>query len=48
MAEVVKAECPDLENSKSNLTEMQNLFKIRLQRLEIDLLDQLSATGLRA
>lgn len=45
LAEVVKAECPDLESSKSNLTQMQNSFKIRLQKLEIDLLEQLSAAG---
>lgn len=45
LAEVVRAECPDLESSKSDLTEMQNSFKIRLQRLEIDLLDQLTAAG---
>lgn len=46
LAEVVKAERPDLEALKSNLTKQQNDFKITLKRCEDNLLYKLSsATG---
>jgi dynein heavy chain len=46
LAEVVKAERPDLESLKSTLTKQQNDFKIILKRCEDNLLFRLSsATG---
>lgn len=46
LAEVVKAERPDLETLKSNLTKQQNDFKITLKTCEDNLLERLSsATG---
>lgn len=45
LAEVVKAERPDLEQSKSDLTMQQNMFKICLKSLEDDLLARLSSAG---
>ncbi|XP_031327312.1 dynein beta chain, ciliary-like [Photinus pyralis] len=46
LAEVVKAERPDLEHLKSNLTKQQNDFKITLKTCEDNLLERLSsATG---
>ncbi|CAH0551274.1 unnamed protein product [Brassicogethes aeneus] len=46
LAEVVKAERPDLEELKSSLTKQQNEFKITLKRCEDNLLNKLSsATG---
>lgn len=45
MAEVVKAERPDLEQLKSDLTTQQNNFKITLKFLEDDLLHRLSNAG---
>lgn len=46
LAEVVKAERPDLESLKSNLTKQQNDFKITLKTCEDNLLERLSsATG---
>ncbi|KAF2900340.1 hypothetical protein ILUMI_05842 [Ignelater luminosus] len=46
LAEVVKAERPDLEALKSNLTKQQNDFKITLKTCEDNLLERLSsATG---
>ncbi len=45
LAEVVKAERPDLEKSKSDLTMQQNSFKISLKSLEDDLLARLSSAG---
>lgn len=45
LAEVVKAERPDLEKSKSDLTVQQNSFKISLKSLEDDLLARLSSAG---
>lgn len=46
LAEVVKAERPDLETLKSNLTKQQNDFKITLKTCEDNLLTRLSsATG---
>lgn len=46
LAEVVKAERPDLETLKSTLTKQQNDFKITLKRCEDNLLYRLSsATG---
>lgn len=43
LAEVVKVERLDLEQSKSNLTKQQNDFKITLKNCEDDLLDRLSS-----
>ncbi|XP_045472902.1 dynein beta chain, ciliary-like isoform X2 [Harmonia axyridis] len=46
LAEVVKAERPDLEQLKSSLTKQQNDFKITLKKCEDNLLYRLStATG---
>lgn len=45
LAEVVKAERPDLEHLKSELTTQQNNFKITLKVLEVDLLQRLSSAG---
>lgn len=45
LAEVVKAERPDLEQLKANLTQEQNSFKIMLKKLEDDLLQRLSSAG---
>ncbi|KAK9500353.1 hypothetical protein O3M35_001633 [Rhynocoris fuscipes] len=45
LAEVVKAERPDLETLKANLTKQQNNFKIQLKDLEDELLARLSAAG---
>lgn len=45
LAEVVKAERPDLEQLKSDLTVQQNSFKISLKQLEDDLLERLSSSG---
>ncbi|XP_073974323.1 dynein beta chain, ciliary-like isoform X3 [Rhodnius prolixus] len=45
LAEVVKAERPDLEALKANLTKQQNNFKIQLKELEDELLARLSAAG---
>lgn len=45
LAEVVKAERPDLEELKADLTKQQNDFKIMLKRLEDDLLSRLSSAG---
>ncbi|XP_069945104.1 dynein beta chain, ciliary-like [Cherax quadricarinatus] len=45
LAEVVKAERPDLEELKYNLTKQQNDFKIQLKHLEDDLLSRLSSAG---
>lgn len=45
LAEVVKAERPDLEKLKSELTTQQNTFKITLKTLEDDLLHRLSTAG---
>lgn len=45
LAEVVKAERPDLEKLKANLTIEQNTFKITLKMLEDDLLQRLSSAG---
>lgn len=46
LAEVVKAERPDLESLKSSLTKQQNDFKITLKTCEDNLLERLSsATG---
>ncbi|GLG98379.1 Putative dynein heavy chain [Gryllus bimaculatus] len=45
LGEVVKAERPDLERLKSNLTKQQNIFKITLAELEDDLLARLAAAG---
>ena len=38
MGDVVKAERPDLESKKAELTTQQNTFKITLKKLEDDLL----------
>ncbi|GLV39554.1 Dynein heavy chain at 93AB [Carabus blaptoides fortunei] len=43
LAEVVKAERPDLEDLKAELTKQQNDFKIMLKSLEDDLLSRLSS-----
>lgn len=43
LAEVVKAERPDLENTKSTLTKQQNDFKITLKTCEDNLLYRLSS-----
>ncbi|XP_066247509.1 dynein beta chain, ciliary [Euwallacea similis] len=45
LAEVVKAERPDLEDLKADLTKQQNDFKIMLKGLEDDLLSRLSSAG---
>lgn len=45
LAEVVKAERPDLEHSKQKLTMQQNHFKITLKSLEDELLARLAAAG---
>ncbi|CAL4142073.1 unnamed protein product, partial [Meganyctiphanes norvegica] len=45
LAEVVKAERPDLEETKYKLTKQQNDFKIELKKLEDDLLCRLSSAG---
>lgn len=45
LAEVVKAERPDLEQSKQDLTIQQNHFKITLKSLEDELLARLAAAG---
>lgn len=45
LAEVVKAERPDLEELKSELTTQQNNFKITLKMLEDDLLMRLASAG---
>ncbi|KAL7641741.1 UNVERIFIED_CONTAM: hypothetical protein RMT77_007615 [Armadillidium vulgare] len=45
LAEVVKAERPDLEELKFKLTKQQNDFKIELKQLEDDLLSRLSSAG---
>ncbi|GLG99541.1 Dynein heavy chain, cytoplasmic [Gryllus bimaculatus] len=45
LAEVVKAERPDLEALKSELTKQQNDFKITLKELEDDLLHRLASAG---
>jgi dynein heavy chain len=43
LAMVVRVEKPDLEQTKEQLTEQSNEFKIILAKLEKDLLDELSA-----
>lgn len=45
LAEVVKAERPDLESLKAELTRQQNEFKIKLKELEDNLLSSLSSAG---
>ncbi|XP_049855418.1 dynein beta chain, ciliary-like [Schistocerca gregaria] len=45
LAEVVKAERPDLEKLKADLTKQQNDFKITLKMLEDDLLHRLASAG---
>ncbi|XP_039284796.1 dynein beta chain, ciliary [Nilaparvata lugens] len=45
LAEVVKAERPDLETLKADLTTQQNTFKITLKQLEDDLLMRLASAG---
>ncbi|XP_014225178.1 dynein beta chain, ciliary [Trichogramma pretiosum] len=45
LAEVVKAERPDLEELKADLTRQQNDFKITLNSLEDSLLSKLSSAG---
>ncbi|XP_058791425.1 dynein beta chain, ciliary [Phymastichus coffea] len=45
LAEVVKAERPDLEELKAELTRQQNYFKITLNSLEDSLLSKLSSAG---
>ncbi|XP_054265094.1 dynein beta chain, ciliary-like [Macrosteles quadrilineatus] len=45
LGEVVKAERPDLESLKADLTKQQNVFKITLKQLEDDLLMRLSSAG---
>ena len=45
LADVVRAERPDLEELKAELTTQQNQFKITLKRLEDDLLARLSAAS---
>ncbi|XP_068082615.1 dynein beta chain, ciliary-like [Anabrus simplex] len=45
LAEVVKAERPDLEELKADLTKQQNDFKILLKTLEDDLLSRLSSAS---
>jgi len=41
----VKAERPDLEELKTELTQQQNSFKISLKNLEEDLLTRLNAAS---
>ncbi|CAK9799022.1 Dynein beta chain, ciliary [Anthophora plagiata] len=45
LGDVVKAERPDLESKKAELTTQQNTFKITLKTLEDDLLHRLSTAG---
>lgn len=45
MAEVVKADRPDLEEQKAELTRQQNEYKITLKGLEDDLLMRLASAG---
>ena len=45
LAEVVKADRPDLEEQKGELTRQQNEYKILLKSLEDDLLSRLSSAG---
>jgi dynein heavy chain len=45
LAEVVKADRPDLEDQKAELTRQQNEYKISLKELEDDLLMRLSSAG---
>ena len=45
LAEVVKADRPDLEDQKAALTRQQNEYKILLKSLEDDLLGRLSSAG---
>lgn len=45
LAEVVRAERPDLEELKFQLTKSQNDYKIMLKSLEDDLLSRLSSAG---
>ena len=45
LAEVVKADRPDLEEQKAELTRQQNEYKISLKALEDDLLMRLSSAG---
>ncbi|KAF2355262.1 Dynein heavy chain domain [Trinorchestia longiramus] len=45
LAEVVKCERPDLEETKYQLTKQQNDFKIQLKDLEDNLLSRLSSAG---
>ena len=45
LAEVVKADRPDLEEQKAELTRQQNEYKILLKSLEDDLLSRLSSAG---
>ncbi|XP_015433748.1 PREDICTED: dynein beta chain, ciliary-like [Dufourea novaeangliae] len=45
LGDVVKAERPDLESKKAELTIQQNSFKISLKVLEDDLLHRLSTAG---
>ncbi|KAG5679915.1 hypothetical protein PVAND_009451 [Polypedilum vanderplanki] len=45
LAEVVKAERPDLEEQKATLTQEENSYKILLKHLEDDLLSRLSSAG---
>ncbi|XP_076749810.1 dynein beta chain, ciliary-like [Xylocopa sonorina] len=45
LGDVVKAERPDLESRKAELTTQQNTFKITLKTLEDDLLHRLSTAG---
>ena len=45
LAEVVKADRPDLEEQKAGLTRQQNEYKILLKSLEDDLLSRLSSAG---
>ncbi|XP_037954213.1 dynein beta chain, ciliary [Teleopsis dalmanni] len=45
LAEVVKAERPDLEQLRTRLTQQQNQYKITLKFLEDDLLQRLSSAG---
>lgn len=45
LGDVVKAERPDLESTRAELTKQQNDFKITLKTLEDDLLCRLSSAG---
>ena len=45
LAEVVKADRPDLEDQRAELTTQQNEYKILLKSLEDDLLQRLSSAG---